>query len=46
MAYIVCFFTGVTLGAIAGILAYRNNVAKAQSAETKAKTILNLLKGR
>ena len=46
MAYLVCFFIGVTLGAIAGILAYRNNVSKAQSAETKVKSILDVLKGR
>ena len=46
MSYIIIFLTGVGLGAAAGILAYRNNLSKAQSIEAKGKAALSALKGK
>jgi len=57
MNYLIVFLTGVIFGAIAGVLAYRNNrdkaeteVAKAEAElandKAKAKTILDALKGK
>jgi hypothetical protein len=42
MSYIIIFLAG----AAAGILAYRNNLSKAQGIESKAKGILDALKGK
>ena len=46
MSYIIIFLVGVGLGAAAGILSYRNNLSKAQGIESKAKGILDALKGK
>lgn len=46
MSIIISFLVGVLAGAIGGVLAYRNNLSKAQSVETKAKSLLDILKGR
>ncbi len=46
MSLIITFLVGVALGAIAGILAYRNNLDRAKSVESKGKTILDILKGK
>jgi len=46
MTYILIFFAGVVAGAIAGILAYRNNQARARDLEARGKSVLDALKGR
>lgn len=46
MSIIISFLAGAAAGAIGGILAYRNNLSKAQSIEAKGKSILDVLKGR
>lgn len=46
MSYIITFLLGVALGAVAGILAYRNNLSKAQGIEAKGKAALSALKGK
>ena len=57
MSYLITFLIGVLLGAVAGILAYRNNQAKVEaeakkaeeeltSDKAKAKALLDALKGR
>ena len=43
---ITSFLIGLVVGFIAGLLVYRNNAAKAASAESKGKTILDALKGK
>lgn len=46
MSYIITFLAGFAAGAIGGILAYRNNLSKAQAVEAKGKSILDALKGK
>jgi hypothetical protein len=46
MTYIIVFLSGVAAGAIAGILAYRNNQARARNLEARGKSVLDALKGR
>jgi hypothetical protein len=46
MSIIISFLVGAAAGAIGGILAYRNNLSKAQSIEAKGKTLLDALKGK
>jgi hypothetical protein len=46
MFYLIAFFSGVAAGAVAGILAYRNNAARARDLESRGKSILDALKGR
>ena len=43
---ITSFLIGVVLGFIAGLLVFRNNAAKAASAESKGKSLLDALKGK
>ena len=40
------FLIGLVLGAIASALVIRNNAAKAASVEQKAKSLVDILKGR
>ena len=40
------FLIGLVVGFVAGLLVYRNNAAKAKSAEDKGKSILDALKGK
>jgi hypothetical protein len=44
MSYIVTFLIGAALGAIAGLLAYRNNLDRAKAIEAKAKSIADEFK--
>jgi hypothetical protein len=46
MSIIISFLVGAAAGAIGGILAYRNNLSKAQSIEAKGKGLLDALKGK
>jgi hypothetical protein len=46
MSIIISFLVGVAAGAVGGILAYRNNIAKAQNVEAKGKGLLDALKGQ
>lgn len=46
MSIIISFLAGVLAGAIGGVLAYRNNLAKAQSVEAKGKSLLDALKNK
>lgn len=46
MFYLIAFFSGAVAGAVAGILAYRNNQARARDLESRGKSILFALKGR
>lgn len=46
MSIIISFLAGAFAGTIGGILAYRNNLSKAQSIETKGKGLLDALKGK
>lgn len=46
MSYILVFLSGVAAGAVAGILAYRKNEARARDLESRGKAILDALKGR
>lgn len=42
----IAFLIGLAIGFVAGALVFRNNASKAASAEAKAKSILDALKGR
>jgi hypothetical protein len=46
MFYILSILGAFTLGAISGILVYRNNAIKLKAAEDKGKNLLDVLKGR
>lgn len=46
MSYIYTFLTGLLVGAAIGILAYRRNAEKFKATEVKAKTLLDIFKGR
>jgi hypothetical protein len=46
MSYAYTFLTGLLIGGAVGILCYRNNVARLKATEVKAKSLLDILKGR
>jgi hypothetical protein len=46
MFYLLSVIGAFILGAISGILVYRNNATKLKAAEDKGKTILDALKGK
>jgi NhaP-type Na+/H+ or K+/H+ antiporter len=48
MSFIYTFLTGLLVGAVVGVLAYRNNAdrLKATEEKVKTKTLLDILKGR
>ena len=46
MSYIYTFLTGILIGVLGGLLAYRNNAAKLQAKESEGKKLLDALKGK
>ena len=46
MFYLLSVLGAFTLGAITGILAYRNNVTKLQAKEVEGRKLLDALKGK
>jgi hypothetical protein len=46
MSYIYTFLTGLLIGVLGGLLAYRNNAAKLKASEDKGKHLLDALKGK
>lgn len=46
MSYIITFIVGLLSGALVGVFAYRNNLAKAQALEAKAKAGLDAIKAK
>ena len=46
MSYVYTFVTGLFIGALIGLFAYRNNKAKLEATEDKGKHLLDALKGK
>lgn len=46
MLYVYTFLTGILIGVLGGLLAYRNNAAKLQAKESEGKKLLDALKGK
>jgi len=46
MSYIYTFLTAFLIGGVVGILCYRNNSARLKATEVKAKSLLDIFKGR
>ena len=46
MSYVYTFVTGLLIGALIGLFAYRNNKAKLEAKETEGRKLLDALKGK
>jgi len=46
MSYVYTFLSGILIGALGGLLVYRNNAAKLQAKESEGKKLLDALKGK